>query len=361
VLFPAQAELMALPLDQACAQSDLVVVGTLEKLKSFIRGEGEPFLEGVDAEIRVKEVLFGAASKGPLPIRWVAARGPVCPRIDHTAQAGRERIWCLTRGEEGFYRANHPQRVLPVSDRAEVEKALQARLAGFLKTLSALASLEDFAGKHVPGPAQVAVDGLAAAGSAALPGAQGLLADGRPVQRVLGCWLASRLREETLAPALEALLEDLSPVQVPCNCQMKDSRVSDQAREALGTLAGKNFESVGRARAWVDGVVGAGAVLQYEHTGGMKGLQQALWCLPGGKMAFRDRFRRREGRLNESQLKELNAFLTRYGAFEWRGESPRETDGFRDVLIFRGTGREEADPAARTRILDWARALMDVP
>ena len=62
VCLPAGASLMELPLDEACAQSDLIVVGTLENLKPFTHKEPDaPTKQGADTEIRASRLLYGVA------------------------------------------------------------------------------------------------------------------------------------------------------------------------------------------------------------------------------------------------------------------------------------------------------------
>jgi hypothetical protein len=112
-----------LPLDVAVQTSDLIVIGTLH-------GVREDSKNGIDygrGLITVDEVIWGDAVPGQeLTLTWKNKSNIVCPRIEHKPNENNQVIWLLNLGKEEV-RADHPQRVVQLKERAEVEKYLQAK------------------------------------------------------------------------------------------------------------------------------------------------------------------------------------------------------------------------------------------
>ena len=107
------------PMDNLVS-SDLIVVGVLE----------DPILDsiaGIDYEsgtIAVAEVVVGP----PVPdrsvtLRWSNPTGRICPRVDNATHEATKKLWLLTLGDDGDYRADNPWRVIDLEDLTERSQA----------------------------------------------------------------------------------------------------------------------------------------------------------------------------------------------------------------------------------------------
>ncbi len=237
-------------LREACSQADLVLVGTLGDLEPFTLGEGQHQLRGFRGKIQVAEILYGRGSAGAVPLLWQNPLAQSAPKVDHSGNEGKRRIWILTKDADGTWHADQNHWVRPLEDRPEVEKTLQDRLAPALKVLEASDSLKG-EGEWVRPPAEwEACDTLGNAGPAAFPSVRRLLAAPSPVQRSWGCRAVGALKDRNLAKDLETLLGDATPLNIN-GCEAIPTTVGKQALEALGSIAGRTFADLDEGRAWI--------------------------------------------------------------------------------------------------------------
>ncbi len=230
---PAWAKEKPLSVEEACAEASLAVLGTLDDA-------------GV---LSVKEVLYGRAPAEALRVHW---RHWTCFK-GHGDKAGKLWIWCLTRAEDGPWHADHSGSVIPLEKRAEVEKAIQNRLAPDRKVLEEAKDLRIEQGESLEEPVEIgALDRLVGSGSAALPSVRALLQSQEPVQRAYGCRLAQESGEASLAVLLLPLLEGRVEVSADYGCYREKVLLAEMALKALGAVAGKPFKDAREARAWAD-------------------------------------------------------------------------------------------------------------
>jgi hypothetical protein len=112
-----------IPLEDLLADSDYVVVASLADVKEWSNDKTD-FGKGV---LTVSEVLSKQQPKvRTLTLLWQNPTGMICPRVVHEESGGAQFLWLLKRQKNGAVTASHPSRVLPLSERANVEKALQA-------------------------------------------------------------------------------------------------------------------------------------------------------------------------------------------------------------------------------------------
>lgn len=107
------------PIDNI-GRSDLILVGVLV----------EPTLETIDginyesATLKVEEALSGPSLSGvSVTLRWQNPTGRICPRVDNRIHSGKKRLWILTLGDDGDYRADNPWRVIDLEDLSEASAA----------------------------------------------------------------------------------------------------------------------------------------------------------------------------------------------------------------------------------------------
>lgn len=234
---PAWASWAELPLDEACRESDLVVVATLEDLKPFTRGEGRDEVGGVDARIRVREVLYGKGEES-LPFSWENPTVIACPRVEHGEHVGKERIWLLQGDGKGPWRADHPDRALPPERLEEVRELLRKRIEPDLRRLRECeeVDLPFFDKERDPGPEDLALGRLRAAGKAALPAARELLGSKNPAARAWGLRLAQGLADAGLRRDLEMLLNDRTPLRKVCCVRAEETTLGAEAKRILDKL-----------------------------------------------------------------------------------------------------------------------------
>lgn len=114
-----QAKWGTLPLDEAIQASDLIVIGTLHDVKEYSRDE----VDYGQGSITVEEVIWGNATAGAeLTLTWQNRSFIACPRVEHKYNENRKAIWLLNFVRDGEVVANHPQRVVSLSERENVEK-----------------------------------------------------------------------------------------------------------------------------------------------------------------------------------------------------------------------------------------------
>ncbi len=116
----ARAEWMYVaPMDNLVS-SDLIVVGVLaEPVKDTIGG-----IDYESATLAVEEVVVGPPiPRRSLTLRWANPTGRVCPRVDNATHEGTKKLWLLTQGDDGDYRADNPWRVIDLVDLSEPSAA----------------------------------------------------------------------------------------------------------------------------------------------------------------------------------------------------------------------------------------------
>jgi hypothetical protein len=110
---PAHASELALSHRDLVTDSDVIVVATLRDTRS----EMKYGLKVEDGILHVERVLCGNVKIGDaLPLRWENFPSVACPRVEHGRHLHKSRLWFLTRGEEGVYRAGTDQRARPPDD-----------------------------------------------------------------------------------------------------------------------------------------------------------------------------------------------------------------------------------------------------
>ena len=248
-------------LEQLCARSDLVVLGTLRSVKP---ASGKADANGrypIFADLDVKEVLYGREPSAPIVITWEDPEHRECPHIDHTKTIGVTMIWCLWRSPDGTWSADNSQCPQPLDKRAAVEKAVQERLKPDLEILErspavdAYHLLQCWNGHLLLSPAGEAYDRLYAAGPAAALGARTLLRHERPVARAWGCLLL-----QTDVKSLLPMLDDagIVPIDLDGMESIGEWRkgatlsVGKLVLRILGVLAGKELKTAEEARAWAE-------------------------------------------------------------------------------------------------------------
>ena len=102
---PGHASHAPRTLTTAVAQSDLIVLGTLEQVRPATDGGA---ITGYTGTIRIHEHLAGDAAKGRCTLTWTAPTRVPSGGVDHRAQAGKRGVWLLHR-EPGTarYLADH--------------------------------------------------------------------------------------------------------------------------------------------------------------------------------------------------------------------------------------------------------------
>jgi len=108
----------ARPLETVVAESDLVVVGTLDNVCEFSQWRTD-YGRGI---ITVQEPLWGKVKPGQkLALEWKSRRVRYCSRAEYGRMQNEEAIWLVRLDGSGYVRS---QRVVPVSKKGEVLLAL---------------------------------------------------------------------------------------------------------------------------------------------------------------------------------------------------------------------------------------------
>lgn len=109
-------------LEDVVPDCDIVVIGKLGATTRSVEGDYVYYR----AWITVDKVIFGAIASGDsLLLKWHANFRVVCPRTDHSGRVGISKIWLLTAGDNGAYRAPSNQLVRDLSERVEIERILR--------------------------------------------------------------------------------------------------------------------------------------------------------------------------------------------------------------------------------------------
>ena len=56
-------------------------------------------------------------------LRWSNPTGRICPRVDNATHEATKKLWLLTLGDDGDYRADNPWRVIDLEDLTERSQA----------------------------------------------------------------------------------------------------------------------------------------------------------------------------------------------------------------------------------------------
>lgn len=109
------------PLDELVQHSDIIIIGTLERVSEYTQN-GVDYGEGA---ILIEEVLWGMENPGGLlSLKWQNNSGVVCPRVEHRGKGGTKGIWLLTVEQDGTVRADNPGRFVALDERPKVEKCI---------------------------------------------------------------------------------------------------------------------------------------------------------------------------------------------------------------------------------------------
>ena len=260
-----------LTLEEACAKSDLIVLGVLRNLKPFSEKDGEQAVDGVRAEIVERRVLFGHLHPAPdrlkvldtnvpressFPVQWSNLRG-VHPQVDHKAEAdGKERIWCLTREPNWSFRPleNHPGYSL--EHYKEAVAAIQARLAADRKTLTEAKVfwIKAWENQHAEKPAECkSFERLCDAGPDALSIGRELLEATYTRTRAWGCRLAGEFHYSYAycMESLMALFFDETDTVKPEDASDRMT-LGTLAIRTLGIMSEREFRTPKEAWDWVN-------------------------------------------------------------------------------------------------------------
>lgn len=124
---PAAASFVRLPLSTALADSDLVVVATLQKPTVVPRPTGRVIID-FHGVLKVHQHLAGdALPKGSCTLDWTVVQG-MSGHVDHRPAVGKKAIWLLRRLKKGHYSASHPAASRPLKELAAVKAALKRPL-----------------------------------------------------------------------------------------------------------------------------------------------------------------------------------------------------------------------------------------
>ncbi|MDP0490675.1 MAG: hypothetical protein Q7Q71_06470 [Verrucomicrobiota bacterium JB023] len=121
----AQGYEIDLTVDQLLAESNVVVVGKLSKVKDWIEGDfarGEGFIE-------VSETLLGAIPrKKRLNLRW-ANRLYRSGAVEFEDTGDEEFVWFLWRVKDGSFRARYSSCKAPLDEKTQILAAIKKRQA----------------------------------------------------------------------------------------------------------------------------------------------------------------------------------------------------------------------------------------
>jgi len=117
---PLSARWAQIPLEELVQDSDLIVVGTLQRVSQYSQ-DGTDYGQGT---ILIHDVIWGVANPGHLlTLKWQNASAIACPRVEHRHNRTKG-IWLLNIEEGQLVRADYPGRFVELKERRRVEQLL---------------------------------------------------------------------------------------------------------------------------------------------------------------------------------------------------------------------------------------------